>query len=74
MERRCSYSQHRPIRLPSAQGLSNICGSILSTVTKGKHNPVAGCLVNDIERMGKEQIVAQFEMLFWSVWRNRGTP
>jgi hypothetical protein len=27
-----------------------------------------GCLVNDMERMGKEQIVVQFEVLFWNLY------
>jgi hypothetical protein len=29
---------------------------------------MTGCLVNDIEKMEKEQILAQFEVLFWSLY------
>jgi hypothetical protein len=29
---------------------------------------MAGCLENDMERMGKEQIVAQIEIVFWSLY------
>ena len=73
MERRCCFSQNRPSRLPSTQGLSNICffyicDSFVSTVTQGTQNLMTGCLGNDMERMGKEQIVAHSEMLFWSLY------
>jgi len=37
-------------------------------VTLGIQNVMRGCLVNDMERMGKVQIVAQFEVLFWSLY------